>query len=77
MSHLNPFAFLVLTSTLLVGCGAGESDFELTASQKAEVDKITAPVGSVMMAGQVSMVDAGSVRLRSKRLACQKGQNIL
>ena len=73
MSHLNPFAFLVLTSTLLVGCGAGESDFELTASQRAEVDKITAPVGSVMMAGQVSMVDAGSSQAEVQKVSLSEG----
>lgn len=73
MSHLNPFTFLVLTSALLVGCGAGESDFELTASQKAEVDKITAPVGSVMMAGQVSMVDTGSSQAEVQKVSLSEG----
>lgn len=60
MSHSNPFAIFVLTSVILAGCGGGESDFELTASQKMQVAERTAPVGSVVMAGQVSMVDTGS-----------------
>jgi len=73
MSHLSPFAFLVLTSLVLVGCGAGESEFELTASQKIQVDERTAPVGSVMMAGQVSIVDAGSSQADVKKVSLSEG----
>ena len=73
MSHLSPFAFLVLTSLVLVGCGAGESEFELTASQKIQVDERTAPVGSVMMAGQVSMVDTGSSQTDVKKVSLSEG----
>ena len=73
MSHLSPFAFLVLTSLVLVGCGAGESEFELTASQKIQVDERTAPIGSVMMAGQVSMVDSGSSQTDVKKVSLSEG----
>ena len=73
MSHLSPFAFLVLTSLVLVGCGAGESEFELTASQKIQVDERTAPIGSVMMAGQVSMVDTGSSQTDVKKVSLSEG----
>jgi pseudoazurin len=73
MSHLNPFAFLVLTSVFLAGCGVGESDFELTASQKVQVAERTAPVGSVMMAGQVSMVDTGSSEANVQKVALSEG----
>ena len=73
MSHLSPFAFLVLTSLVLVGCGAGESEFELTASQKIQVDERTAPVGSVMMAGQVSSVDTGSSQADVKKVSLSEG----
>lgn len=73
MSHLSPFAFLVLTSLVLVGCGAGESEFELTASQKIQVDERTAPVGSVMMAGQVSIVDAGASQADVKKVSLSEG----
>jgi len=73
MSHSNPFAFLVLTSVFLAGCGVGESDFELTASQKVQVAERTAPVGSVMMAGQVSMVDTGSSETNVQKVALSAG----
>lgn len=73
MSHLSPFAFLVLMSLVLVGCGAGESEFELTASQKIQVDERTAPVGSVMMAGQVSIVDAGLSQADVKKVSLSEG----
>ena len=73
MSHSNPFAFLVLTSVFLAGCGVGESDFELTASQKVQVAERTAPVGSVMMAGQVSMVDTGSSETNVQKVVLSAG----
>jgi pseudoazurin len=73
MSHSNPFAFLVLTSVFLAGCGVGESDFELTASQKVQVAERTAPVGSVMMAGQVSMVDTGSNETNVQKVVLSAG----
>jgi pseudoazurin len=57
----------------LAGCGVGESDFELTASQKVQVAERTAPVGSVMMAGQVSMVDTGSSETNVQKVVLSAG----
>ena len=37
------------------------------------MDKITAPVGSVMMAGQVSMVDAGSSQAEVQKVSLSEG----
>jgi len=73
MSHSNPFAFLVITSVFLASCGGGGSDFELTASQKTQVAERTAPVGSVMMAGQVSMVDTGSSEANVQKVTLSEG----
>ena len=73
MSHISPFAFLVLSSLLLANCGGGNSDIELTASQKIQVDERTAPIGSVTMAGQVSMVDMDSSQADIQKVRLSEG----
>ena len=73
MSHISPFAFLVLSSLVLANCGGGKSDIELTASQKIQVDERTAPIGSVTMAGQVSMVDMDSSQADIQKVSLSEG----
>ena len=73
MSHISPFAFLVLSSLLLANCGGGKSDIELTASQKIQVDERTAPIGNVTMAGQVSMVDMDSSQADIQKVSLSEG----
>ena len=73
MSHISPFAFLVLSSLVLANCGGGKSDIELTASQKIQVDERTAPIGSVTMAGQVSMVDMDSSQADIQKVRLSEG----
>tara|TARA_B110000046_G_scaffold184594_1_gene223491 strand:+ start:822 stop:1259 length:438 start_codon:yes stop_codon:yes gene_type:complete len=47
------FGLITLTCALLIGCGGPDGSVELTAAQEQQVAERIAPVGHVMMAGQV------------------------
>ncbi|MCT2530076.1 c-type cytochrome [SAR92 clade bacterium H921] len=55
------FGLITIACALLIGCGGQDGSVELTATQEQQVAERIAPVGHVVMAGQVvtAMVSAG------------------
>ena len=67
------FALMTLACILLIGCGVQDNSLNLTADQEQQVAARVAPVGHVIMAGQVSMVDMGSSQADVQKVSLSEG----